>query len=63
MALPLTYIFFDKVVLTNFAYHQPIGMVELFAGAVGVVTLAFVMIGMQTLKVARTNPADVLKTD
>lgn len=63
VALPLTYLLFDKVVLTNFVYHQPIGMMELIAGPVGVMMLAFLMIGTQTLKVARTNPADVLKSE
>jgi ABC-type antimicrobial peptide transport system permease subunit len=63
IALPLTYLLFDKVVLTNFVYHQPIGMMELFAGPVGVMMLALLMIGSQTLKVARTNPSDVLKSE
>jgi putative ABC transport system permease protein len=26
IALPLTWLFFDKVVLAKFAYHQPIGL-------------------------------------
>ncbi|HEY5825277.1 MAG TPA: ABC transporter permease [Cyclobacteriaceae bacterium] len=63
IALPITYLFFDQVVLTNFAYHQPIGLMELFIGALGIGMLAFIMIGSQTLKAARSNPAEVLKSE
>ncbi|QDK80364.1 FtsX-like permease family protein [Spirosoma sp. KCTC 42546] len=63
VALPATYFFFDKVVLTNFAYHQPIGLSELVIGIGLVMLLAFLMIGSQTLKAARNNPAKVLKSE
>lgn len=63
IALPATYFFFDKVVLANFAYHQPIGLSELFSGVLVVMMLAFLMIGSQTVKVARSNPAEVLKNE
>ena len=63
IALPATYLFFDKVVLINFAYHQPMGWSELLTGALAVMLIAFLMIGSQTLKVARTNPAEVLKNE
>jgi putative ABC transport system permease protein len=63
IALPVTYFFFDKVVLTKFAYHQPISMAELLMGVSGVMMLAFLLIGSQTLKVARSNPAKVLKSE
>jgi ABC-type antimicrobial peptide transport system permease subunit len=63
VAIPATYLFFDKVVLNNFAYHVPIGLTELLAGAMVVMIIAIAMIGSQTLKVARTNPAHVLKNE
>ncbi|WP_420149081.1 ABC transporter permease [Spirosoma sp.] len=63
VALPATYFFFDSVVLTNFAYHQPIGAGELFASVLIIMLLAFVLIGSQTLKAARKNPANVLKSE
>ena len=63
IALPATYFFFDKVVLVNFPYHQPMGWSELLTGALAVMLIAFLMIGSQTLKVARTNPAEVLKNE
>jgi ABC-type antimicrobial peptide transport system permease subunit len=63
IALPVTYLFFDKVVLANFAYHQPIGIGELLIGATMIMIIAVVMIGVQTMKIARANPAEVLKNE
>lgn len=63
VALPATYFFFEQVVLIKFAYHQPISLAELLIGVVAVMILAFLLIGSQTLKVARSNPAKVLKSE
>lgn len=63
IAIPVTYLFFDQVILSNFAYHQPIGLGELLTGVLVVMLIAVVMIGSQTLKVARTNPANVLRSE
>ncbi|GAB3341265.1 ABC transporter permease [Larkinella ripae] len=63
IALPATWLFFDRVVLANFAYHIPLGLAELGLGLAGVLVAAFLMIGFQTLKAARSNPAAVLKKD
>jgi ABC-type antimicrobial peptide transport system permease subunit len=63
IALPITYLFFENVVLTNFPFHEPVGIPELFAGLLGVLIIAFIMIGSQTLKATRTNPAEVLKSE
>ncbi len=62
-SIPATYFFFDKIVLTEMANHAPIQIIELLLGVVLVMTIALVMIGSQTLKVARTNPAVVLKNE
>jgi putative ABC transport system permease protein len=63
IALPVTYLLFDKILLTGFAYHQPIGLGELLGGALLVMLLALLMIGSQTAKAARSNPAEVLKSN
>jgi ABC-type antimicrobial peptide transport system permease subunit len=63
IALPLTWIFFEKVVLANFAFHPPIRPGELFIGLLVVAGIAFAMIGLQTLKIVRANPAAVLKNE
>lgn len=63
IALPLTYLFFEKVVLTNFPYHTPVQIPELFAGLLAVLIIAFTMIGSQTWKAARSNPAEIMKSE
>ncbi|MCF0062879.1 ABC transporter permease [Dyadobacter chenwenxiniae] len=63
IAIPATYFFFDKIVLDDFPYHQPINILELLAGVLVVMLLAFLMIGSQTVKAARNNPAKVLKSE
>lgn len=63
IALPVTYFFFEKFVLKNFPYHTPVQIAELFIGLLTVLVIAFMMIGSQTMKAARTNPAKVLKSE
>ena len=63
VALPTTYFFFKKVVLTRFIYHQPIRAVELLAPVLATMVLAFFLIGPQTLKAARSNPVKSLRSE
>lgn len=63
IAFPLTYLFFDQVVLSNFVYHSPISLTGIIVGFFVVMAFAFLMIGSQTLKAARSNPANVLKVE
>lgn len=63
LAIPVTYLAFENVLLVRFPYHEPVAMVELFIGLITVLVIACLMIGSQTLKAARTNPADVLKSE
>jgi putative ABC transport system permease protein len=63
IALPVTYIFFEKVVLTHFPFHNAIGIAELFGGLLAVLAIAFIMIGSQTIRAAQRNPAEVLKSE
>jgi putative ABC transport system permease protein len=63
IALPITYLFFENVVLTNFPFHDPIGIGELFGGLLAVLAIAFIMIGSQTLRAAQSNPAEILKSE
>ncbi|MCE7063118.1 ABC transporter permease [Dyadobacter sp. CY343] len=63
IALPVTYLFFDKVVLTKFPYHQAISISDMLGGSLIVMLLAFFLIGSQTVKAARNNPAKVLKSE
>lgn len=63
IALPLTYLFFENVVLIRFPYHTPVQMAELLVGLLAVLLIALVMIGSQTMKAVKSNPVDVLKSE
>lgn len=63
ISLPLTYLFFKNILLPKIANHAPMGFVEMLVGLLAVAFIALLMIGSQTLKVARTNPAEVLKNE
>ena len=63
IGLPVTYIFFDQILLPRITNHISVPLPELFAGIAVILFLALIMIGLQTLKVARTNPAEVLKSE
>lgn len=63
IALPATYIFFDKVILTKFAYHLPMQFYEFLLPLLVLTVLASLLIGSQTLKAARSNPVKNLKTE
>lgn len=63
IALPATYILFDKVVLTKFAYHSPMQFFEFLLPLLVLAALASLLIGSQTLKAARSNPVKNLKTE
>lgn len=63
IALPVTYIFFENIVLTHFPFHNPIGIAELLGGFIAVLAIAFIMIGSQTMKAAHSNPTETLKSE
>lgn len=63
LALPVTYHFFENVVLTHFPYHTPVQVAELFVGLLSVSLIAFIMIGSQTMKAAKSNPGDILRSE
>lgn len=63
IALPITYIFFDQFLLIQMGNHTSIAPFEMFIGVLGIMLIAAIMIGSQTFKVARSNPADVLKNE
>ncbi|MBC9795714.1 ABC transporter permease [Sinomicrobium weinanense] len=63
IALPVTYLFIENFVLTRFPYHTPVHATELFVGLLVVLLVAFIMIGSQTIKAAKSNPTEVLKSE
>jgi putative ABC transport system permease protein len=63
IGIPLTYFVFTRVILPEMTNHAQLGLFEMSAGVLVVALLAFAMIGLQTVRVARLNPADVLKVE
>jgi hypothetical protein len=63
IALPITYLSFENMVLTHFPFHDPVGIVEMFWWGLAVLAIAFIMIGSQTMRVAHSNSAEILKSE
>lgn len=63
IAIPCAYYFMDQVVFGKLVYRAPIGVIDLLMGTIVVMGIALFMIGTQTLKVARSNPAETLKNE
>jgi len=63
IAIPTTYLFFAKILLPQIPNSLPLQLQEMVLGSFAVLLLALLMIGSQTLKVARTNPAEVLNRE
>lgn len=60
VAIPLTWLLFDRVLFADIVYRAPIGFIELFSGALAVIGIALLAISSQTIRVARANPAETL---
>ncbi len=63
ISLPITYLFFDKILFPNIVNHAPLNLTDGVLGVLGIIAIATIMICSQTLKVAHTNPAEVLKSE
>lgn len=63
IALPVTYYFFTSIFLPNMKNHLPVTIMDLLTGAMAMATLALIMISTQTVRAARKNPAEVLKSE
>jgi putative ABC transport system permease protein len=63
VAFPLTQFFFVDLAFDYYGTNAPGATYELIAGFIAVLVLATSFIAIQTLKAARSNPAEVLKTE
>jgi ABC-type antimicrobial peptide transport system permease subunit len=61
IATPFTYIMFDKFFLNMFYYRANIGFAEISLSILLLFILVLLIIGSQSLKVARINPVETLK--
>ncbi|MEZ4946546.1 MAG: ABC transporter permease [Cyclobacteriaceae bacterium] len=63
IALPLTYLFFDKVYFRSQHYKIPIGAAEIVLSIVIILSFGLATILSQTMKAAQANPVDTLRND
>ncbi len=63
ISLPVTYLFFDQIMLPMLANHAPIFFSDMTVGALIVIAIALLLVTIQTFKITRTNPATVLKNE
>ena len=63
IALPLTYVLFDSVILVDVANRAEIGIFEMLLGVILIFGIGFLTIGSQTWKAAKSNPASTLRNE
>lgn len=63
IAMPLSYLFFTEMVMEDFVNRISIGPIELLSGVFIVFVIGILTISWQTGKAARTNPAEMLRTE
>lgn len=63
IAVPFTYYFFVSFVLADFKKRIDIGPMELLPGVLVIFLIGFATISWQTIKAAKSNPADMLRDE
>ena len=63
VAIPLAYWMFEETIVAYAVYKIDVGFWELSSGALLIIVIAFFTISSQTLKAARTNPAENLRNE
>ncbi|MEQ8423328.1 MAG: ABC transporter permease, partial [Cyclobacteriaceae bacterium] len=63
IATPFTYFLFEKVILRLQHYRSAIGIGDVLLGITILLVLLVITIGGQTMKVARVNPVETLKSE
>ena len=63
IAVPLAWYLGNEFFLQEFTYKTSFGFLDLFAGVILIFMIAVFAIGTQTLKAARTNPAQILRNE
>lgn len=63
IALPLSYLFFEQVVLIDFAHRISVNLFDLLSGVMVILIIGLTTIAWQTRAATRTNPAEVLRNE
>ena len=62
ISAPMTY-FINNLLLQNFANKVDFGIQIILMGSILILALGFITIGTQTLRISRTNPVDILRSE
>lgn len=63
VALPAAYYIINNYLLADYAYHAPVSVFDLIISVFVVVSLALLIIGFQTWKIANLNPTHALRSE
>ncbi|GAB4229512.1 MAG: ABC transporter permease [Ekhidna sp.] len=63
LAIPVSYFFMKDLILEEFTKRIPVGAAELLPGVLLIIVIGFLTIGWQTIRAARTNPAEMLRDE
>ncbi|MEM9895607.1 MAG: FtsX-like permease family protein [Bacteroidota bacterium] len=63
LAIPCTYYLFDQHILSDFRERIPLGLIEFSPGILLIMLIAIFTLVGQTLKAARRNPSDLLRSE
>jgi ABC-type antimicrobial peptide transport system permease subunit len=63
ISVPLSYYLFDQLILSDFRDRISIGLVELLPGVIIILFIALLTVSWQTVKAAKTNPSDMLRSE
>lgn len=63
IAMPLSYLFFEQMVLVDFVNRVSVNILDLMSGVVVVLIIGLTTIAWQTRAATRTNPAEVLRNE
>ncbi len=63
IAIPVSYYFINSVVLADVAYKASFGVFDIGIGVLAVMLLALLAISFESLRAARSNPANILRSE
>ncbi len=63
IAVPLTILLFNNVILSDVAYHADISIIDTLSGPALVILVGMITTGIITFFAARANPATILRNE
>ncbi len=63
VAIPVTYYFINEVIFSEIVYKTSFNLMDIMIGVIVVFLIALVVIVIETIKAAKTNPATILRSE